>query len=451
MASNPEYLTAAGATALHERALAVMPDGVASYSQLREPMPLYLSRGEGSRIFDLDDNPYIDYMLGAGPLVLGHRHPRIVAAVETALAAGVPNIGVTEDQVVLAEILCRHVPSLETVRFLPTGTEAVQAAIRIARKATGRPLIAKFEGAYHGQSDNIMVSVAAESDSRGDIGVPNRVPYHCALPQALIDQTLVLPFNDLTHTTALIEQHAHEIALVLIEPMLGFAGAIPAEPAFLEGLRALTAHHGIVLAFDEVITGFRLAMGGGQELYGVTPDLTVLGKAIGGGMPIAAVGGRRDIMAWTSVNAHPHDYVFQSGTFSAFPMSVAAGIATLETMVAEGTIKYTNGTGELIREGLRRLFSERKIAAQITGVGSLFHVHFTRDAVTNARTAADADEALITAVHQRLLTRGLYFYSGRLGWLSAAHSGDDIGYTLDTFGTVVDEMIDEGRFEHLCV
>lgn len=211
----------------------------------------------------------------------------------------------------------------------------------------------------------------------------------------------------------------------------------------------MTTRYGILLVYDEVITGFRLAMGGGQELYGVLPDLTVLGKAIGGGMPIAAVGGHRDIMDWTSVNLHPDDYVFQSGTFSAFPMSVAAGIATIEILAKERLVDYTNEMGNLIRDGLRRLYSERRIAAQVTGIGSVFHVHFTRDDVRDARTAEDADQSLITELHRRALKRGLFFYQGRLGWLSAVHIGDDIGYTLDIIGAVVDEMNDEEAFDAL--
>lgn len=233
MVTNPESVSSHQPTDLHERALRVMPDGVAAYSQRLSPEPLYLSGAEGSRVYDLNNEPYIDYMLGAGALVLGHRHPKVVAAIERALKAGVPNIGVAEDQIILAELLCQYVPSVERVRFLPTGTEGVQAAIRIARKATGRTVIAKFEGAYHGQSENVMVSVNAEKHVRGDAAAPSRVPYHCLLPDPVIDQTLILPFNDLARTTELIERFADQIALVLIEPVLGFAGAIPAEQSFL--------------------------------------------------------------------------------------------------------------------------------------------------------------------------------------------------------------------------
>jgi glutamate-1-semialdehyde 2,1-aminomutase len=436
-------------TTWHARALAVMPDGIAGYSQLRQPAPLYLARAAGARVFDLAGRGYLDYMLGAGPLVLGHRHPAVVTAIEGALARAVPNVGVTTDQVELAELLCEHVPSLQQVRFLPTGTEAVQAAIRVARRATGRKLIAKFEGAYHGQSENVMVSVAAPAAERGTDTAPNQVPYHCAMPDEIRDLTVVLPFNNLATTAQLIERHAADLAVVLVEPMLGFAGAIPATPEYLRGLRELTARLGIVLVFDEVITGFRLATGGGQAHYGVTPDMCVLGKAIGGGMPLAAFGGRRELMDWVAVHRHPDDYVFQSGTFSAFPLSVAAGLACLRTMLAERTVDYTNMIGAQVREGLKRLFAERRIAAQVTGLGSLFHVHFTREPVHSARPAEDADHALIVRLHERLLAHGIYFYSGRLGFLSAAHSGDDIGYTLDAMAECVDRMLADGEFDLL--
>ncbi|MEM7543102.1 MAG: aspartate aminotransferase family protein [Pseudomonadota bacterium] len=433
----------------HRRALNVMPDGVASYSQNRKPEPLYLDGGQGSRVYDVNGKDYIDYMLGAGPLICGHRHPHIMAAIEKALAKGVPNVGVSREQVQLAEMLCAQVPSLESVRFLPTGTEAVQAAIRFARKYTGRAKIAKFEGAYHGQAENVMVSVSAPRAHRGAQSAPKPYPYHCHLPQQQLDLTIVLPFNDLEVCSKIIGDHADDLALVIMEPMLGFAGAIPAAQSFMDGIREITAKHGIVLIFDEVITGFRLGKGGGQQYYGVNPDLTVLAKAIGGGMPIAAVGGSKDVMDVVSVDNHPDDYVFQSGTFSAFPPSVASGIATLEVFEKENTIDYIVKTGETIRTRLRKMLEEKRIIGEVTGVGSLFHVHFTRDEVVSAREAEDADQGLVTELHQRVLGRGLYYYAGRLGFLSGAHTGDDVGYTLDTIGDVLDEMIAEGKFDHL--
>jgi glutamate-1-semialdehyde 2,1-aminomutase len=426
----------ANSAGLHARASRVLPDGVGAYSQQRLPHPIYLARAEGARLYDVDGNGYVDYMLGAGPAILGHRHPAIMDAVQDALASGLPNIAVTERQVELAETLQRCVPSLERVRFLPTGTEAVQAAIRIARRATGRSLIAKFEGAYHGQADNVMVSVAAPANARGPVDAPARVPYHCALPEELARLTLVLPYNDLAACTSLIERHAQDIAILLVEPMLGFAGAIPAEPHFLRGLRALTARLGVVLAFDEVITGFRLGLGGGQGLFGVRPDLTILGKAIGGGMPLAAVGGRADLMETVSVAKHPQDYVFQSGTFSGLPISLAAGLATLRVLEEGGADRIVE-LGEYARDGLRRVIGELGLEACVTGVGSLFHLHFTGEAVRDARAAEDADHARIRALHAALLAHGQYFYAGRLGFLSTAHTRGDLDAL---FNAIRDEL-----------
>ena len=421
----------AHSASLHARASRVLPDGVGAYSQQRLPHPIYLARAEGARLYDVDGNVYVDYMLGAGPAILGHRHPAILDAVQDALASGLPNIAVTERQIELAETLQHCVPSLERVRFLPTGTEGVQAAIRIARRATGRRLIAKFEGAYHGQADNVMVSVAAPADARGPADAPARVPYHCALPEELAGLTLVLPYNDLAACTALLERHAQDIAILLVEPMLGFAGAIPAEADFLRGLRDLTARLGIVLAFDEVITGFRLGLGGGQGLFGVRPDLTILGKAIGGGMPLAAVGGRADLMETVSVARHPQDYVFQSGTFSGLPISLAAGLATLRVLEHEGGAARIVDLGEYARAGLRRVVADLGLEACVTGIGSLFHLHFTAEPVRDARAAEDADHARIRALHAALLAREQYFYAGRLGFLSTAHTQEDIDGMLD--------------------
>jgi len=324
----------------------------------------------------------------------------------------------------------RHVPSMQRLRFLPTGTEAVQAAIRVARRATGRRLVAKFEGAYHGQADNVMVSVAVPAEQCGSLDAPQAVPYHCALPEEIRNLTLVLPYNDLARTSAILERHAQDVAIVLIEPMLGFAGAIPAEREFLHGLRALTARHGIVLAFDEVITGFRLGLGGGQGHYGVTPDLTILGKAIGGGMPLAAFGGRAELMDWLSQEKHPHNYVFQSGTYSALPLSLAAGLATLRVLEQDGGAAELVALGEYARAGLRRVLDAHAVEAAVTGIGSLFHLHFGLRAVRSARDAEAADADRVRRLHQALLAHGLYFYAGRLGFLSTAHTHADIDALL---------------------
>jgi glutamate-1-semialdehyde 2,1-aminomutase len=241
---------------------------------------------------------------------------------------------------------------------------------------------------------------------------------------------LFLPFNDLPRATALIEAHAADLALVLMEPMLGFAGAIPAEHEFIHGIRALTQKHGILLAFDEVVTGFRIALGGGQEHYGVRPDLTVFGKAVGGGMPLAGFGGRAEIMAHLSSVQYPHDHVFQSGTYSALPVAVAAGLATLKTMIETNAIAHLQTLGDRVRTGLREIVTKLGIVADVTGLGPLFHLHFTAEKVRAPRPAEDADHARIRALHTALLSHGCYFYAGRVGFLSAAHSIADVDHML---------------------
>lgn len=415
---------------IHRQAHNLLPDGVGAQSQRRDPHPIYFQRAEGARLYDVDGNAYIDFMLGAGPAILGHRHPAIVAAVQSALEDGLPNTAAAERQIELAALINRHIPSMERVRFLPTGTEAVQAAIRLARRATGRSRVAKFEGAYHGQADNVMVSVAAPAGERGPADAPRAVPYHCPLPEELLSLTLVLPYNDPESAVRLIERHAHQLAIVLVEPMLGFAGAIPAEREFLEALRCVTQRHGIVLAFDEVITGFRVRLGGAQGHYGVSPDLTILGKAIGGGLPLAALGGRTEIMNYLSAEHYPRDYVFQSGTFSALPLSIAAGLATIRTLEQTNGLTLLQALGEQARNGLRQIVRDLGLVAQVTGFGSLFHIHFTSEKVHSARQAEDADTEKVKILHQALLARGVHFYAGRLGFLCTVHSEADIHYML---------------------
>ena len=321
---------------------------VGGQSQYRLPHPIYLSRANGSHIYDTDGHEYIDYMIGAGSLSLGHAHPSVVRAVRKALEASVPNLAATEDQLELALRLQRYFPSMERIRFTPSGTEANQVLIRLARTFTGRDRIAKFEGAYHGQAENVLVSVSAYEPARGPVTRPNAVPYHSRIPQDVLRLTTVLPFNNIDATVRLIEEQASEIAVVLAEPILGSGGAIPADPEYLRALRDVTRKHGILLAFDEVITGFRFRMGGAQHHYDVNPnpDLTVLGKVIAGGYPLAAFGGRADVMDLLSVETHPDDYVFQSGTFSATPLSVAAGLASLMMIEDSDIFIKVNALGE---------------------------------------------------------------------------------------------------------
>lgn len=429
---------------LHERARTVMPAGVGGQSQYRPPHPIYMSRGRGSRLYDQDGNEYIDFMIGAGSLIHGHAHPAILRAVRAALEEGVPNLSATERQIELVERLVRYVPSMEQVRFLPSGTEGVQSVIRLARAYTGRDKIAKFEGAYHGTGENVLISCAAEESSRGPDEAPRAVPFHTRTPQDVLALTLILPFNDIEATVALIEKHASELALVIVEPVLGFGGAIPADREYLAAIREVTLRHGILLAFDEVITGFRSRMGGIQDEYDVRPDLTVLGKVIAGGYPMAAFGGRAEVMERLSVEKHPEDFVFQSGTFSASPLSVAAGLAALKTMEDSAVFSRMNELGERMRRGLKEASEEAGYAVQVTGYGSMFHTHFTKETVRSARQAEDSDQELLREFHVRMLRQGIFFYQGHVGFISSAHDEADIADAVGAASAVLSAMKKDG-------
>jgi glutamate-1-semialdehyde 2,1-aminomutase len=429
---------------IYERARKLMPAGIGGQSQYRLPHPIYLSRANGSRIYDTDGHEYIDYMIGVGSLSLGHGHPSVVRAVRKALEASVPNLAATEDQLELALRLQRYFPSMERIRFTPSGTEANQALIRLARAFTGRDRIAKFEGGYHGQAENVLVSVTAYEPARGPANRPNAVPYHSRIPQDVLRLTTVLPFNNIEATVRLIEEQASTIAMVLAEPILGFGGAIPADPEYLHALRDVTRKHGILLAFDEVITGFRFRMGGAQHHYDVQPDLTALGKVIAGGYPLAAFGGRADVMDLLSIESHPDHYVFQSGTFSATPLSVAAGLASIMTLEDSDIFAKVNALGEHLRTGLKRVIEEAGYPVHVTGIGPLFHTHFTELPVRDARAVCDADEVRLRDLHVRLLDKGIFVYQGHVSFVSAAHSEQDIEDTIEAYRTVIKEM----RGEH---
>lgn len=426
--------------ALHARASKVMPAGVGGQSQYRPPHPVYISRARGSRLYDRDGNEYIDFMIGAGSLIHGHAHPAITRAVRDALEEGVPNLSVTERQIELAERLVHYLPSIERIRFVPSGSEAVQSVIRLARAFTGRDQIAKFEGAYHGSGENMLISCTADKSSRGPQEEPRAVAYHTRTPENVLELTVILPFNDIDASVALIEKHARELALVIAEPVLGFGGAIPADREYLAAIREVTRKHGIMLAFDEVITGFRSRMGGIQDQYGVRPDLTVLGKVIAGGYPMAAFGGRADVMELLSSEKHPEEYVFQSGTFSAFPLSVAAGLASLKVMEDSAVFPRMNELGDRMRSGLKQAAEATGYAMEVTGVGSIFHTHFTKEQVRSVRQAEDADHDLLRELHMRLLGHGIFLYQGHVGFISSAHREEDIDQAVAAAAEVLRTM-----------
>jgi glutamate-1-semialdehyde 2,1-aminomutase len=400
---------------LYSRALQVLPGGNTRTTVFFSPYPFYAVRGEGFRVWDADGNVRIDFLNNYTSLILGHAHPRVVAAIAEAAARGTAFAAPTEYEILLAEELCRRVRSVERVRFTNSGTEATLLAIRAARAYTGRPKIAKFEGGYHGSHDYASVSVDPDLNEAGPAESPKTVPDGPGIPDAVRETVVVLPYNNLEAVHRILEREGREIAAVLIEPMLGAGGAIPATVEFLRGLRDLTRQLGIVLIFDEVIT-FRLAYGGAQEYFGVEADLTTFGKIIGGGLPVGALGGRAEIIElfdprWPNRIGH-------GGTFNANPVTMAAGLATL-TELTPAAYEHLNRLGELARQRLRQAFARLGIPAQITGVGSIFAIHFTTEPVTDYRSAQrGANPQLLRRLHLGLLNEGVIIAPRGMGCIS---------------------------------
>jgi len=401
--------------ALYERAKKVLPAGVSYAIRYFEPYPFYTARAEGSKLFDVDGNEYVDFWLGHTALILGHSPPAIVEAVRKQLERGT-HFGTSHElEVKLAEKIVEMVPSAEMVRFTNSGTEANMYATRLARAYTGKNKIAKFEGGWHGGYDALHKGVRYPFD----------IPESAGLTEGALRDTIVLPFNDLEGVEKRLKNE--RVASIVIEPVLGAGGGIPAEREFLKGLREFCDENDILLIFDEVITGFRLAPGGGQEHYNVIPDITVFGKILGGGFPIGAFCGRRDIMERINnlIYERPH-YSFHGGTFAANPISMTAGLATLEILEDGTLINRLNTLGEKIREKLREIFEAKGVDVQVTGAGSLFQTHFTRENVKDARAVFNADRKKLVKYHLSLISKGVFFLPTHVGALSTAHSESDI-------------------------
>lgn len=401
--------------ALMERAREVIPGGVNSPVRAFKGVggkPLFIRRGEGSRIWDEDGNEYVDFVGSWGPLLLGHRHPEIVAAIEEALRGGTSFGAPTEREVELAEAISEAVPSVEMVRLVNSGTEATMSALRLARAFTGRDLTIKFEGCYHGHVDSLLVKAGS---GVATLGLPDTV----GVPQSFAATTIALRYNGLEAVERAFEEHKGRIAAVIVEPVAGNMGCVPPERGFLEGLRQITRREGALLIFDEVMTGFRVAFGGAQELYGVQPDLTAMGKVIGAGLPIGAYGGRREIMEMVA----PAGPVYQAGTLSGNPLAVAAGLAMLRHLKAHPEI-------------YRRLdeMSARFAAAMPPGVtvnraGSMFTLFFTAEPVTDYDSARRSDTQRFARYFHFLLSQGIYLPPSQFeaAFLSAAHTDEDLG------------------------
>ena len=405
--------------ALYERAKKVLPAGVSYGARYFEPYPFYTAKAKGSRLYDVDGNEYIDFWLGHTTLILGHSPPEVMNAVREQVEHGTHYGTPHELEIELAEQVVKMVPSAEMVRFSNSGTEANMYATRLARAYSGRIGIAKFEGGWHGGYDALQVGVKYPFD------IPESAGLTCGATQ----DTEILPFNDLE--TAKKKLQGRQVGAVIVEPVLGAGGGIPAEKDFLKGLREYCDDTNTLLIFDEVITGFRLAPGGAQQYYGIKPDITILGKILGGGFPIGAICGSTETMERLNmlVYKRPH-YSFHGGTFVANPVTMTAGLATLKLLEDGHFINDLNRTGDKIREQLARIFETQRIDVQVIGVGSIFNTHFTKQEVKNAIIAANADKERLFEYDMTLISKGLFFLPTHNGVLSTAHSKADLSKLL---------------------
>ena len=384
--------------------------------------PLFIERGKGSRIWDLDGNEYIDYVGSWGPLILGHADPGVLKAMRETIKQGTSFGAPTEIETRLAQAICRALPSVKKVRMVSSGTEATMSAIRLARAATGRDRVLKFEGCYHGHSDGLLVGAGSGVATLGIPGSPG-------VPAAMTELTVQAPYNDLEAVAAAFASWPGEIACIIVEPVAGNMGCILPRPGFLKGLRALCDAEGALLIFDEVMTGFRVARGSAQGLYGVRPDLTCLGKVVGGGMPAAAYGGRTDLMRRVA----PAGDVYQAGTLSGNPVAMAAGLATLERLEAPGVYERLGARSQALAQGFQALAAEAGVELTTTSVGGMFGFSFHPGPVDGFAQAQENHEARFRRFFSRMMEGGVNLAPSayETGFVSLAHTQADIDRTLE--------------------
>jgi glutamate-1-semialdehyde 2,1-aminomutase len=415
---------------LFERAKKLMPGGVNSPVRAFQPYPFFTKCGLGSRLTDVDGKEYIDYCLAYGPLILGHANPAVIEAVKAQLEYGTLYGTPTEQEVELAELVSKLVPCAEMVRLVSTGGEATMSAIRAARGYTGKKKIVKFEGCYHGAHDAVLVKAGSGAATFG-------MPDSLGVPEETSRNTIVVPYNDAAKFEEAVKENQSDLAAVIVEPILGNIGLILPKEGFLETLREMTEKFGVVLIFDEIITGFRVALGGAQEYYRITPDLTTLGKVMGGGFPMAAFAGKEEIMKMIA----PQGKVYQAGTYSGNPVSVAAALATLRILRDGGDEFYSRleEKCEFVVKPLQKIVHESDLKLQINHVASMFQVFFTQTPVTDYKTVKTADNAKFMRYHAKLLENGVFVPPSQFEtcFLSSAHSHEDLEKTVGCFSDVL--------------
>ena len=408
---------------LYEQARKVIPGGVSSPVRAIKPYPFYTASAQGSILTDVDSNRYIDYCMGYGPLILGHAHPAVRNAVADQLEHGWLYGTPIEAEVKLASKITSLYPGIEMLRFVSTGTEATQSCLRAARGYTGKNKFLKIEGGFHGAHDAVLVKAGSGAATHG-------VPDSLGIPPDFTKHTLQVQYNDIEAMTEAVESNRDDLAAVIIEPVLGNVGPIPPDEGYLEGVRKVTEENDVLLIFDEVITGFRLAPGGAQEYFGIVSDMTTLGKIIGGGFPIGVFGGKKEIMEMIS----PSGGVYQAGTFSGNPVSLAAGLAVLDVLESEDVHRRLNATGDLLRSALSDLISDCGLAYSVSGIASMFKIFFG-ETPHNYQDAIACDKEAYLRFFHRMLKSGVFLPPSQFetNFLSTAHTEEDINRTIEAY------------------
>ncbi|HTR82399.1 MAG TPA: glutamate-1-semialdehyde 2,1-aminomutase [Bacteroidota bacterium] len=411
---------------LFAKAQRVIPGGVNSPVRAFKSVgrnPLFIAKAKGSKLWDVDGNAFIDYVGSWGPMILGHAHPQILREIAKAAKYGTSFGAATEREVEMAELISKILPSIEMVRMVNSGTEATMSAIRLARAFTGREKIVKFEGCYHGHADSFLIKAGSGAMTFG-------VPDSPGVPSAIGNATLNARYNDLRSVEEVIDSNRAQIAALIVEPVVGNMGCVPPRDGFLAGLRSLCSKHGIVFIMDEVMTGFRVALGGAQKLYQVRPDLTTLGKIIGGGLPVGAYGGRKDIMAMVA----PSGPMYQAGTLSGNPLAMAAGIEMLKILSRKKSIyAQLEKRSAALGKGIQEIIDEGQLPLTQNRVGSMFTLFFTKEKVVDYQTAKTSDTQQFSAYFSSMLDRGIYLAPSQFeaAFVSAAHSNGDIERTIE--------------------